>query len=136
MIFEVSIHPTIHSFVHTIIRLSFHSSFHPLFYPAIHASTSHPFPSSTTRLPAFTDLSRYFSFRYKAASAEDRKAMEAEEDDILSSVLHNLAAFMLSVSVSKEDLRKKVNRYLGQGHLGLNHTQIIYDLLDSLKNLV
>ena len=75
-------------------------------------------------------------FRYKSASDENCRAMEMEEDDILSAILHNLAAFMLATAVSKDEIRKRVNRFLGQAHLGLEHTQTIYDLLDNLKFLV
>jgi hypothetical protein len=62
--------------------------------------------------------------------------MEIEEDNILHAVLHNLSAFMLATAVAKDEIRKRVNRFLGQAHLGLNHTQAIYDLLDNLKFVV
>ena len=76
------------------------------------------------------------SVRYSSASYQDQKAMETEEDDILGAILYNMAAFMLALGVSHDEIRKKTNRLLGQSHLGLDHTKIIYDLLDNMKTLV
>ena len=62
--------------------------------------------------------------------------MEEEEDAILCSVLHNLIAFMLAFKVNRDQIRRKANRLVGQAHLGLAHTDVIYKLLDSFKETV
>ena len=83
--------------------------------------------------------SRYilsFSFRYKSLGPHERRCLDEDEDKILSTVLHNMIAFMLMVQIDKIKIRRKIGRLLGKSHIGLYYTQHINTLLDNLEKLV
>nr|XP_033784543.1 MAP kinase-activating death domain protein isoform X3 [Geotrypetes seraphini] len=73
--------------------------------------------------------------RYFSLGDHDRKRLEDDEDRLLSTLLHNMIAYMLMVKVSKNDIRKKVRRLMGKSHIGLIHSQQINEMLDKLADL-
>ncbi|XP_030056770.1 MAP kinase-activating death domain protein isoform X4 [Microcaecilia unicolor] len=73
--------------------------------------------------------------RYFSLGDHDRKRLEDDEDRLLSTLLHNMIAYMLMVKVSKNDIRKKVRRLMGKSHIGLIHSQQINEVLDKLAEV-
>ncbi|XP_077084915.1 MAP kinase-activating death domain protein isoform X31 [Siphateles boraxobius] len=73
--------------------------------------------------------------RYLSLGDHDRKRLEDDEDRLLSTLLHNMIAYMLMMKVSKNDIRKKVRRLMGKSHIGLTHSQEVNEVLDRLANL-
>ncbi|XP_024084924.1 MAP kinase-activating death domain protein isoform X2 [Cimex lectularius] len=73
--------------------------------------------------------------RYKWLSETERKRLEHEEDRLLSTMLYNLTAFMLMLSVNKNELKHKIRRLLGKSHTGLVYSQEVNLLLDQINNL-
>lgn len=105
-----------HSFIFHFIFLFIHFPFHFLFF----LSFFFPFPIC----------------RHKSLQQQEQKRLEVDEDRILSTVLYNLVAFMISMDVDKTAIKKKVRRLIGKSHIGLHHGQPINDLLDNIQNLV
>jgi hypothetical protein len=62
--------------------------------------------------------------------------LEQDEDRLLSTMLHNLTAFMIMVQVEKVEIRRKVRRLVGKCHIGLAASQEINILLDQINQLV
>ncbi|KAM4617214.1 MAP kinase-activating death domain protein isoform 9-T9 [Discoglossus pictus] len=73
--------------------------------------------------------------RYFSLVEHDRKRLEDDEDRLLSTLLHNMVAFMVMIKVNKTDLRRKVRRLLGKCHIGLVYSQQINELLDRVTDL-
>ncbi|KAG1943077.1 hypothetical protein F2P79_015175 [Pimephales promelas] len=73
--------------------------------------------------------------RYLSLGDHDRKRLEDDEDRLLSTLLHNMIAYMLMMKVNKNDIRKKVRRLMGKSHIGLTHSQEVNEVLDRLANL-
>ncbi|TRY82076.1 hypothetical protein DNTS_006695 [Danionella cerebrum] len=73
--------------------------------------------------------------RYVSLGEHDRKRLEDDEDRLLSTLLHNMIAYMLMMKVNKNDIRKKVRRLMGKSHIGLTHSQEINEVLDRLAHL-
>ena len=74
--------------------------------------------------------------RYSSLGAVERKRLEHDEDQLLSAMLFNMAAFMVMMRLSKNELRRKVRRMLGKSHIGLVASKEINCLLDQINNLV
>lgn len=77
-----------------------------------------------------------FCNRYKCLSETERKRLEHDEDRLLSTMLYNLTAIMLMMTVNKNELKRKVRRLLGKSHIGLVYSQEVNLLLDQINNLV
>ncbi|XP_056269480.1 MAP kinase-activating death domain protein isoform X6 [Pseudoliparis swirei] len=73
--------------------------------------------------------------RYLSLCDHDRKRLEDDEDRLLTTLLHNMIAFMLMLKLNKNDIKKKVRRLMGKSHIGLSYSQEINELLDKLANL-
>ncbi|KAM5138620.1 MAP kinase-activating death domain protein isoform 6-T6 [Mantella aurantiaca] len=73
--------------------------------------------------------------RYNSLGDHDRKRLEDDEDRLLSTLLHNMVAYMIMMKLNKTDLRRKVRRLLGKCHIGLTHSQQINELLDRVTDL-
>ncbi|MEE6499220.1 hypothetical protein FKM82_003364 [Ascaphus truei] len=73
--------------------------------------------------------------RYFSLGGHDRKRLEDDEDRLLSTLLHNMVAYMVMIKVNKTDLRRKVRRLLGKSHIGLAHSQQINELLDKVTDM-
>ncbi|XP_075874409.1 MAP kinase-activating death domain protein isoform X9 [Nelusetta ayraudi] len=73
--------------------------------------------------------------RYLSLGDHDRKRLEDDEDRLLSTLLHNMIAYMLMIKLNKNDIRKKVRRLMGKSHIGLTYSQEINEILDKLANM-
>ncbi|XP_074478433.1 MAP kinase-activating death domain protein [Sebastes fasciatus] len=73
--------------------------------------------------------------RYLSLGDHDRKRLEDDEDRLLSTLLHNMIAFMLMLKLNKNDIKKKVRRLMGKSHIGLTYSQEINEILDKLTNM-
>ncbi|XP_061888979.1 MAP kinase-activating death domain protein isoform X16 [Entelurus aequoreus] len=73
--------------------------------------------------------------RYLSLGEHDRKRLEDDEDKLLTTLLHNMVAYMLMMKVSKNDIKKKVRRLMGKSHIGLTYSQEINELLDKLTQM-
>ncbi|XP_063717640.1 MAP kinase-activating death domain protein-like isoform X3 [Symsagittifera roscoffensis] len=73
--------------------------------------------------------------RYKTLGLDEQKRIEAEEDRLLSTTLHNMIAFMLAMKLNPKDIKKKARRLLGRSHIGLGFSKEVNDLLDRLNYL-
>eukprot|EP00094_Tigriopus_californicus_P007677 TCALIF_07393-PA protein Name:"Similar to rab3-GEF MAP kinase-activating death domain protein (Drosophila melanogaster)" AED:0.23 eAED:0.14 QI:0/0.48/0.46/0.88/0.96/0.96/26/0/2175 len=73
--------------------------------------------------------------RYRNLSGTERKRLEQDEDRLLSTMLYNMVAYMVMMSIEKKDIKKKARRLLGKSHIGLIHSQEINQLLDQIQNL-
>lgn len=73
--------------------------------------------------------------RYKSMSDSDKKRLENEEDQLLSTLLYNLTAFMVMVQVDKHHIKQKVRRLLGKCHIGLVNSVEINQLLDKIQTM-
>ncbi|KAM8940249.1 MAP kinase-activating death domain protein isoform 2-T2 [Pelodytes ibericus] len=73
--------------------------------------------------------------RYFSLGDHDRKRLEDDEDRLLSSLLHNVIAYMVMMKVNKTDLRRKVRRLLGKCHIGLAYSQQINEMLDKVTDM-
>ncbi|XP_075693965.1 MAP kinase-activating death domain protein isoform X21 [Rhinoderma darwinii] len=73
--------------------------------------------------------------RYFSLGDHDRKRLEEDEDRLLSTLLHNMVAYMVMIKINKTDLRRKVRRLMGKCHIGLAHSQQINELLDRVTDL-
>ncbi|XP_054466917.1 MAP kinase-activating death domain protein isoform X14 [Anoplopoma fimbria] len=73
--------------------------------------------------------------RYLSLGDHDRKRLEDDEDRLLSTLLHNMIAFMLMMKLNKNDIKKKVRRLMGKSHIGLSYSQEINETLDKLTNM-
>ncbi|KAM3856105.1 MAP kinase-activating death domain protein isoform 2-T3 [Vipera latastei] len=73
--------------------------------------------------------------RYFSLGEHDRKRLEADEDRLLATLLHNMIAYMIMMKVQKNDIRKKVRRLMGKSHIGLVHSQEINEMLDKIANV-
>ena len=67
---------------------------------------------------------------------DEQKRIEAEEDRLLATTLHNMIAFMLAMKLNLKDIKKKARRLLGRSHIGLGFSKEVNDLLDRLHYLV
>lgn len=74
--------------------------------------------------------------RYKTLSDSEKKRLEHDEDRLLSTMLYNLIAELVMLSVKKEEIRRKCRRLLGKSHIGLVYAQDVNLLLDQINNLV
>lgn len=94
--------------------------------------------------------------RYKSLSVSERKRLEVtffltskinhshsfcalhqhDEDRLLSTMLFNLTAILVMLSVNKDEIKRKVRRLLGKSHIGIVYSQEVHDLLDQITNLV
>ncbi|XP_075240925.1 MAP kinase-activating death domain protein-like isoform X7 [Convolutriloba macropyga] len=73
--------------------------------------------------------------RYKTLGVDEQKRIEAEEDRLLSTTLHNMVAFMLAMKLNPKDIKKKARRLLGRSHIGLGFSKEVNDLLDRIHYL-
>ena len=48
------------------------------------------------------------AYRYRTLGASERKRLEEDEDRLLSTILYNLVAHMVMMSVSYTDIKRKV----------------------------
>ena len=65
-----------------------------------------------------------FSIRYHSLGSADKKRLEDDEDKLLSTMLYNLIAFMVMMSVSMAEIKKKVPTFF--------HTLKLFRLLKML----
>ncbi|XP_065336490.1 MAP kinase-activating death domain protein isoform X6 [Cloeon dipterum] len=70
--------------------------------------------------------------RYSHLSDTERKRLEHEEDRLLATLLYNVTAMMVMVSVTRQEVRNKVRRLLGKSHIGLVYSQEVHELLDKI----
>ncbi|XP_021369145.1 MAP kinase-activating death domain protein-like isoform X4 [Mizuhopecten yessoensis] len=68
--------------------------------------------------------------RYNSLGDSEKKRLEQDEDRLLSTMLYNLASFMVMMRCNKQELRKKVRRLLGKSHIGLVYSQDVHTVLD------
>lgn len=73
--------------------------------------------------------------RYKGLTPQEKKLLEEDEDNLLGILLHNMISFMLCMDVPKPKIKFKVRRLLARAHIGLNQTQWIDKVLDSLEHM-
>lgn len=73
---------------------------------------------------------------YKSLSESERKRLEHDEDRLLSTMLYNVTAELVMLSVHKEEIKRKVRRLLGKSHIGIVYAQEVHKLLDQINNLV
>ncbi|XP_076011925.1 MAP kinase-activating death domain protein isoform X12 [Genypterus blacodes] len=73
--------------------------------------------------------------RYLSLGDHDRKRLEDDEDKLLSTLLHNMVAYMLMMKVNKNDARKKVRRLMGKSHISLTYSQEINELLEKMLQM-
>lgn len=74
--------------------------------------------------------------RYKTLSDSEKKRLEHDEDRLLSTMLYNLIAELVMLTVKKEEIRRKCRRLLGKSHIGQVYAQEVNQLLDQINNLV
>uniref|UniRef100_A0A0K0D6V9 Drf_GBD domain-containing protein n=1 Tax=Angiostrongylus cantonensis TaxID=6313 RepID=A0A0K0D6V9_ANGCA len=70
--------------------------------------------------------------RYAALSDSEKKRLELEEDRLLSTLLHNLTAYMIMCGTGQKAIQQKTRRLLGKAHIGLVCSKEINKLLDDL----
>ncbi|ETN71365.1 DENN domain protein [Necator americanus] len=70
--------------------------------------------------------------RYAALSDSEKKRLELEEDRLLSTLLHNLTAYMIMCGTGQKAIQQKIRRLLGKAHIGLVCSKEINKLLDEL----
>ncbi|VDO77367.1 unnamed protein product [Heligmosomoides polygyrus] len=70
--------------------------------------------------------------RYAALSDTEKKRLELEEDRLLSTLLHNLTAYMIMCGTGQKAIQQKIRRLLGKAHIGLVCSKEINKLLDEL----
>ncbi|XP_070565661.1 MAP kinase-activating death domain protein-like isoform X2 [Ptychodera flava] len=75
-------------------------------------------------------MSRYFGLGYL-----EQRRLEEDEDKLLSTMLHNMIAYMVMMKVPKPEVKKKIRRLLGKSHIGLAQSQEVNELLDEINNL-
>lgn len=73
--------------------------------------------------------------RYKLLYEMDKKRLEHEEDRLLSTLLYNMAAFMVMLQVDKHCIKQKIRRLLGKCHIGLVNSAEINQLLEQIESL-
>lgn len=74
--------------------------------------------------------------RYKCLSDSERKRLEHDEDRLLSTMLYNVTAVLVMLSVNKKEIQRKVRRLLGKTHIGLVYSQEVHSLLNQVDHLV
>ncbi|KJH48733.1 DENN domain protein [Dictyocaulus viviparus] len=79
--------------------------------------------------------------RYAALSESEKKRLELEEDRLLSTLLHNLTAYMIMCGTGQKAIQQarafcKTRRLLGKAHIGLTCSKEINKLLDDLPQTV
>uniref|UniRef100_A0A1I7U7I0 MAP kinase-activating death domain protein n=1 Tax=Caenorhabditis tropicalis TaxID=1561998 RepID=A0A1I7U7I0_9PELO len=72
--------------------------------------------------------------RYSALNDSEKKRLELEEDRLLSTLLHNMTAYMIMCGTGQRALQQKVRRLLGKAHIGLVCSKEINKLLDELPS--
>ncbi|KAK0397445.1 hypothetical protein QR680_002130 [Steinernema hermaphroditum] len=72
--------------------------------------------------------------RYAGLADCEKKRLELEEDRLLSTLLHNLTAYMIMCGTTQRAIQQKVRRLLGKAHIGLVYSKTINQLLDSLPS--
>lgn len=72
--------------------------------------------------------------RYSALNDSEKKRLELEEDRLLSTLLHNMTAYMIMCGTGQKALQQKVRRLLGKAHIGLVCSKEINKLLDELPS--
>ncbi|VDO55739.1 unnamed protein product, partial [Haemonchus placei] len=70
--------------------------------------------------------------RYAALSDIEKKRLELEEDRLLSTLLHNMTAYMIMCGTGQKAIQQKIRRLLGKAHIGLVCSMEINKLLDKL----
>ncbi|KAK6028646.1 hypothetical protein OSTOST_05268, partial [Ostertagia ostertagi] len=70
--------------------------------------------------------------RYAALSDSEKKRLELEEDRLLSTLLHNMTAYMIMCGTGQKAIQQKIRRLLGKAHIGLVCSKEINKLLDKL----
>ncbi|TMS37002.1 hypothetical protein L596_004034 [Steinernema carpocapsae] len=70
--------------------------------------------------------------RYSGLADCEKKRLELEEDRLLSTLLHNLTAYMVMCGTTQKSIQQKIRRLLGKAHIGLVYSKTINQLLDSL----
>ena len=73
--------------------------------------------------------------RYSLLGNAERKRLELDEDHLLAVMLYNLVAFMITMKVSKDEVKRKLRRMLGKCHIGLLMSQQVNELLDCIAYL-
>lgn len=73
--------------------------------------------------------------RYSSLSDVERKRLELDEDRLLSTLLHNLTAFMVMCGTNHRAIQQKIRRMLGKAHIGLIFSKTINQLLDHLPTV-
>ena len=74
--------------------------------------------------------------RYLNLGSAEQKRLEINEDSLLVSMLYNTVAFMTMMSVSKNELKRKVRRLLAKSHIGLVASEQINTILECVQSLV
>ncbi|CAB3400657.1 unnamed protein product [Caenorhabditis bovis] len=72
--------------------------------------------------------------RYATLNESEKKRLELEEDRLLSTLLHNMTAYMIMCGTGQRALQQKVRRLLGKAHIGLVCSKEINKLLDELPS--
>ncbi|GMT06973.1 hypothetical protein PENTCL1PPCAC_29147, partial [Pristionchus entomophagus] len=70
--------------------------------------------------------------RYAHLGEHEKKRLELEEDRLLSTLLHNLTAYMIMCGTGQKAIQQKIRRLLGKAHIGLVCSKEINQLLDDL----
>ncbi|PAV73893.1 hypothetical protein WR25_16074 [Diploscapter pachys] len=70
--------------------------------------------------------------RYTALNDTEKKRLELEEDRLLSTLLHNMTAYMVMCGTGQRAIQQKIRRLLGKAHIGLVCSKEINKLLDEL----
>lgn len=73
--------------------------------------------------------------RYKLLYEVDKKRLEHEEDRLLSTLLYDMAAFMVMLQVDHHSIKQKIRRLLGKCHIGLVNSAEINQLLEQIEFL-
>ena len=72
---------------------------------------------------------------YKMGYDVDKKRLEHEEDRLLSTILHNMLAFMLMLQVDRSLIKQKIRRLQAKCHIGLVSSAELNRLLEKIDNL-
>uniref|UniRef100_A0A915PNB8 MAP kinase-activating death domain protein n=1 Tax=Setaria digitata TaxID=48799 RepID=A0A915PNB8_9BILA len=70
--------------------------------------------------------------RYCSLSESEKRRLELDEDHLLSTLLHNLTAYMIMCGAGQRAVQQKIRRLLGKAHIGLVYSKTINQLLDDL----
>ncbi|XP_069132028.1 MAP kinase-activating death domain protein-like isoform X6 [Argopecten irradians] len=73
--------------------------------------------------------------RYNSLGDSEKKRLEQDEDRLLSTMLYNMASFMVMMRCNKQEMRKKVRRLLGKSHIGLAYSTEVNTILDQAMSM-